>query len=753
MSNNLRCGRGFSVIELLVGFALFAALVVAVAEGMRLYIATNKHVKVQEQVLDVRANLRGRLNCEKTLAPILAASQCDGSQYVNVKDGNNAVIVLANGSAKIGDYKIRSRCQKLGGFYGIVSDYLRVGPTGDAVKDPLKGTVTDWKQMSKVPIACLPQADCSPTEEGRSVLLNGSGTAADPFRICTFAHLNEVRGNVTAYYKVMKDIDASSTLTSPWAPIPFFSGSIEGNNKVIDKLSANRPTETNVAFLVGLRGSVSNLKLTNVTIAAQGNAAGLAAQAGTGANIANVTVSGQVVVKDTKIFSWHQAGLIVGTGTAIISKCVAQGTVSVEVNNGGWPLAGLIGGYLGGSLADCTTSGTVLVKNISGGVNAYGGGAVGMVGPSSLSILNLNSSGSVLVQNDGTGGRGVAGGNLGHCTGASLKNVVSAVNVSAISPNDLAWTIAGGNCGQGIATRFENLSSSAPVSVISAKHWAIAGGNQGYLGPLTVVNMTSTSSVNALMSGDGYAIAGGNFGRVDGGRVDGGTYTSVHGLGDVIANSTGGGSSVSGGLAGVLSDVTLLKSHSQGKVNGALAGGLVGQMLGVATTPPSCIIQDSWTQSKVYAAVGGGLVGSLRGANATSNCSILRSFATGDVTGGDTGALLGNAYWMQVKDSFATGKTTAINPATAPNKNSIGGLIGRVGVSGGAIVQNSYFFQRPTPTRSCDGTNLITTCTAVTDIKDFYKAPTTVPPKSPYQQWDFSNVWIFPSTPGFPVHR
>ncbi len=161
MLNNLRCSRGFSVIELLVGFALFGALVVAAAEGMRLYIATNKHVKVQEQVLDVRANLRNRLNCEYTLAPILSGNQCDGSQYVNLKDGNNIDIVLANGSAKIGDYKIRSRCRNLGGFYGITAEYLRTNSAGTTAMDPMLVNKTpDWKPLSAVPIACLTNAAC-----------------------------------------------------------------------------------------------------------------------------------------------------------------------------------------------------------------------------------------------------------------------------------------------------------------------------------------------------------------------------------------------------------------------------------------------------------------------------------------------------------------------------------------------------------------------------------------------------------------
>ena len=154
MLRHLKGSRGFSVNEILVGFALFGMLVVGAAEGMRLYINTSKYIKIQEQVLDVRAYLRGRLNCENTLTPIIAANQCDGSQYVNLKDGNNVNIVLADESAKIGDYKIRSQCKNLGGFYGITAEYLRTNSAGTTAKDPMTQALATWKSLFPAPLAC-----------------------------------------------------------------------------------------------------------------------------------------------------------------------------------------------------------------------------------------------------------------------------------------------------------------------------------------------------------------------------------------------------------------------------------------------------------------------------------------------------------------------------------------------------------------------------------------------------------------------
>ena len=48
----------------------------------------------------------------------------------------------------------------------------------------------------------------------------GSGTEKDPYQITTADELFEVRNDLSAYYKVMEDIDLSAWITEPISPSP-----------------------------------------------------------------------------------------------------------------------------------------------------------------------------------------------------------------------------------------------------------------------------------------------------------------------------------------------------------------------------------------------------------------------------------------------------------------------------------------------------------------------------------------------------
>jgi len=99
----------------------------------------------------------------------------------------------------------------------------------------------------------------------------GSGTEKNPYQITNAEELFEVRGNLSASYRLMNDIDleefiAEDNPTQGWSPIGNvttpFNGNFDGNNKVIKGLYINRPTEDNV----GLFGCVEKAYIHNVGI-------------------------------------------------------------------------------------------------------------------------------------------------------------------------------------------------------------------------------------------------------------------------------------------------------------------------------------------------------------------------------------------------------------------------------------------------------------------------------------------------------
>ena len=72
---------------------------------------------------------------------------------------------------------------------------------------------------------------------------SGSGTAGDPYRISTAAHLNDVRNFLTSHFIVVNDInlnEAPYNTGSGWDPIGTsgskFQGTFDGNNKIISNL-------------------------------------------------------------------------------------------------------------------------------------------------------------------------------------------------------------------------------------------------------------------------------------------------------------------------------------------------------------------------------------------------------------------------------------------------------------------------------------------------------------------------------------
>ena len=133
------------------------------------------------------------------------------------------------------------------------------------------------------------QANNDPTQ--LDIFCGGSGTAADPYQICTVEELAALADYVNAgnntkgvYYKLMNDLDMGHYLSilgegyndgAGWKPIGsiggvfFFQGNFNGNHKVIYNLTINRPdTEGNYLGLFGsaMGATIQNLGLKNGNI-------------------------------------------------------------------------------------------------------------------------------------------------------------------------------------------------------------------------------------------------------------------------------------------------------------------------------------------------------------------------------------------------------------------------------------------------------------------------------------------------------
>ena len=99
----------------------------------------------------------------------------------------------------------------------------------------------------------------------------GSGTEKDPYQITNADQLFEIRNDMSAYYKMMNDIDLTDWIkeespTQGWTPIgntsAGFKGSFDGGNHTIKGLFINRPNMDNV----GLFGLITSGSIRNVVV-------------------------------------------------------------------------------------------------------------------------------------------------------------------------------------------------------------------------------------------------------------------------------------------------------------------------------------------------------------------------------------------------------------------------------------------------------------------------------------------------------
>lgn len=186
------------------------------------------------------------------------------------------------------------------------------------------------------------------------------------------------------YFKLMNDFNLSGY--ENWKPIgdyamyPYnncFQGNFDGNGKVIQDLSINRPTEDNVGFFgLTYKAKIENIGIENCIVVGKNCVGGLV-----GCNIKNAT----------------------------ISNCYATGII-----NGDSYVGGLVGGNDDSSTisnchATCDVNGTYIIGGLVGSINYHS------------TIFNCYATGNVI---------GIGNGKVGGLVGASSESTISYCNAT-----------------------------------------------------------------------------------------------------------------------------------------------------------------------------------------------------------------------------------------------------------------------------------------------------------------------------------
>lgn len=220
-----------------------------------------------------------------------------------------------------------------------------------------------------------------------SPFAGGIGTDVDPFQVTTVEHLTAVGDYPDSQFILNNnlDLDVPPWNQSPgWVPIGTpvnpFTGVFNGNCRLINGLTIDRPTETHI----GLFGCVEE-----------------------GGTVNNI------LLLDVEVNGLDAVGALVGqnNGGAVL-QCAATGVVT-----GDGSLAGGVGGLVGDNLFNIS-DGVISDSYAAVSVVASGDYVGGLAGTNSGTIVNCYATGNVAV-----GGASVAvGGLVGESTGAVIDS-------------------------------------------------------------------------------------------------------------------------------------------------------------------------------------------------------------------------------------------------------------------------------------------------------------------------------------------
>ena len=335
-----------------------------------------------------------------------------------------------------------------------------------------------------------------------SLPMTGSGTPEDPYIIRTPTHLDNVRNNLSAHYKLGNNIDLSGYLayggvgyskwsSSGWQPIGTFTGSLDGADFKISGLWISRSAFNTLGLFsfLGNGGSVKNLGIEIDAV---------------GINATNNSTGGN---------DNPTAGLVGRMDNGSITNCYVIGGA---INGGGWSVGGILGTAWSGSknsITNCYSDVAISGRGTTGGVagsiyecsitNCYSTGAIkcsgssagGVVGSLSINSImsNCYATGSVSSSSAIFGLGGEAGGVVGFVSSGSIIN--NCYFTGAVSGNNCIGGIAG------TVTRL--LTSDAPNSITNCYSSGnvssigdYVGGVVGYVGEKSgvIINCVSLSA-------------------------------------------------------------------------------------------------------------------------------------------------------------------------------------------------------------------------------------------------------------------
>ena len=406
-----------------------------------------------------------------------------------------------------------------------------------------------------------------------STFCGGNGTAANPYLICTEAQFRQIGTYPSASFRLTQNI----SLTQPVAPIPNFSGDINGYGFRVSNLQCVTSGTVRASWIQTMTGLISDITFQGAMISGGGDRTGLIA--------VNQGVIYLVSVLSSNIYGSSSSvigfiGGIVAENLAVMEDVTFTGSVNYGTNS-------VVGGVVGVNRSGAELKWAMLgesgqVQRMGGGGNYFTGGVVG------INYGNLRKSAVVSTASVAGGANtgGVAGANA---AGGLIEGAIMAGSVRA----NVVGTSLGGVVGynQG-SLRLAGAGTTASINgELTAE--ATLGGVAGYNTPEGVIE---DSYSLATFSGAGAnAAAGGLIGYQSGTARRNYTYGS-------LASFTYLGSFCGYRNANTLTSDSYFSS-SHGPMTDSCAAGRTASQLQSQSTYVGWDFTTKWTLSTSYTPV------------------------------------------------------------------------------------------------------------------------------------------------------
>jgi hypothetical protein len=484
----------------------------------------------------------------------------------------------------------------------------------------------------------------------------GDGTAGNPYQIADVSNLywlTQSATNWNKHYIQTADINASATagwdggrglspIGDPGRP---FSGSYDGQGAVISSLIINRATNGFVGLFGYVRGEVGNLGLPGASVTGARFVGPLAGAAALGAEVSSCSASGTV----------NGAEYIGGLVGSVEDGATLDMCSSLAAVNGGSYVGGLVGRNVSAALLQCFSAGAVTASN-----SPVGG------------LVGNNSAGSTSNSfwDTQTSGQAQSGGGAGKTT-AEMKDMATYTAAG--------WDFAGETAG---TNDWWNMDTAALVNggypVPSWQVVATLPAGSGTIGDpyqiATLNNLYWLSSTPSVWTNNSFFIQTADIPAQSTARINIGQGFSPIGNGSL---------SFTGAYDGQGHRITGLTINRPVQHGIGLFGGTSGSLIENLGLTDVNITEHGIGGTAVFL---GGLAGGVD-SSVIRNCYVVGSVQSADPL---FGGLVGSLESGSLIEQCWSGGTVACTYTNAMAGNTVGGLVGSIGIVGANRIVNSY---------------------------------------------------------------